>query len=111
MCSKKLIIRLTAIAFCLLASCAISADSVPRDALATVNGKTVDRYIRDAVIRQLKSNGQEVDEQQILAELINLELLAQKAERNGSGNLRFSGLSVAAVCRYSDVQSGSGAGW
>ena len=80
MCSKKLIIRLTAIAFCLLASCAISADSVPRDALATVNGKTVDRYIRDAVIRQLKSNGQEVDEQQILAELINLELLAQKAE-------------------------------
>lgn len=80
MCTKKLIIRLTAVAFCLLASCAISADSISGDELATVNGKTVDRYIRDAVVRQLKANGQEVNEDQILAELINLELLAQKAE-------------------------------
>ena len=50
------------------------------EALATVNGKPVDEFIREAVVRQLKSNGQPVDEEQILAELINLELLAQKAE-------------------------------
>ncbi len=76
----SLISKLTAITFWVLASWAVSADSLPNNALATVNGNAVDRFIREAVVKQLKSNGQKVDEDQILAELINLELLSQKAE-------------------------------
>jgi len=76
----KNIFGIAAATFWLFAAPAINADSLPKDALATVNGKTVDSFIRQAVVKQLKSNGQKVDEKQILAELINLELLSQKAE-------------------------------
>lgn len=51
----------------------------PENSLASVNGRPVNRFARDAVVRQLRTNGQDVDEAQILEELINLELLAQKA--------------------------------
>ncbi|MBX2823306.1 MAG: peptidylprolyl isomerase [Gammaproteobacteria bacterium] len=50
------------------------------DAMAMVNGKPVLRGAHNAIVRQLRQNGQQVNEQQILDELINLELLTQKAE-------------------------------
>jgi len=78
--SHQIVSPITAILFWLMATCALSADSLPANALASVNGKTVDNFLRQAVVKQLKSNGQKVDEEQILAELINLELLSQKAE-------------------------------
>jgi len=61
----------------------IADDTMPENALATVNGKPVVTFTRDAVVSQLRNNGQQVNEQQILDELINLELLAQTAEARG----------------------------
>lgn len=58
-------------------------DAMPENAIATVNGKPVMSFARDAVTSQLRNNGQEANDQQILDELINLELLAQGAEERG----------------------------
>lgn len=81
MCILKSILQLVAFAICLCGGYSVAiADTLPANALASVNGRTVDSFIREAVVKQLKSNGQSVDEQQILTELINLELLSQKAE-------------------------------
>lgn len=56
------------------------AQEFPEDAVALVNGQSVLKGTQDAVVRQLRQNGQPVDPDQILSELINLELLTQKAE-------------------------------
>lgn len=48
---------------------------------ATVNDRPISQMAADRVIDQLKAQGQNPDQQQIMDELINLELLTQEAEK------------------------------
>jgi len=48
---------------------------------ATVNDRPVSQLVADRVIEQLKAQGQQSNNKQIIEELINLELLTQEAER------------------------------
>jgi len=57
-----------------------TAEIPTAETIATVNGQPVLKAAHTAIVRQLQQNGQQADNQQILDELINLELLTQKAE-------------------------------
>lgn len=86
---------------CSSALVAVADDAMPENALATVNGKPVVTFARDAVMSQLRNNGQQADEKQILDELINLELLAQTAEARGLHEKP----EVAALARLQYIQT------
>ncbi|MBX2823495.1 MAG: peptidylprolyl isomerase [Gammaproteobacteria bacterium] len=90
--------------FALALSClpaSIQAQELPADAIATVNGQSVLKETQDAVVRQLRQNGQPVDADQIRSELINLELLTQKAEAQDLHNRK----DIAALLRLQYIQN------
>lgn len=77
------------------------AQEMPDDAIATVNGQSVLKGTHEAVVRQLRQNGQSVDADQIRSELINLELLTQKAEAQDLHKRD----DIAAVLRLQYIQN------
>lgn len=58
----------------------ISAQDLGDDVVASVNGQPISQFAVDAVMMQLQQSGQQADPAAIVNELINLELLTQKAE-------------------------------
>jgi len=80
---------------------AMADEDFPADTMAVVNGKAVLRGAHTAIVRQLQQNGQQVDSEQILDELINLELLTQKAEGQDLHNRG----DIAALLRLQYVQT------
>ncbi len=57
-----------------------SAQELGDDVVATVNGVPISQYALDAVALQVQQSGEQFDESAIINELVNLELLTQKAE-------------------------------
>lgn len=55
--------------------------ALPEGAIASVNGRPILDLSIDNVAQQVAASGQEADETRILEELINLEVLAQEAEK------------------------------
>ncbi len=70
------IILLTATLYGSLAS----AQELGDDTVAIVNGQPISQFALDAVMMQLQQSGQPADEAAIINELVNLEMLTQKAE-------------------------------
>ena len=83
--------RLRALALALLAAAgtgALAQDARPADdpgpaAAATVDGRAIPAAAVDEVARQLETDGAGADRERILDELVDMEVLAQAAERAG----------------------------